>query len=346
MDIRKQHLKQAVDQQIINAKQADDLWALWQQQSEHIPQFGMTHVLYYIGGLLAIGAMSLFMTLGWETFGGAAVVLLCLIYGVVGVALTEYFRNRRLHIPAGTCAVFVVVLVPLAVYGAQQALGFWPDNELGYRDYHRWIDWRWLMMELATLAGAVVMLWRYRYPFLVMPLAVTLWYMSMDIADWVFYGQDGVYDWAFKQQVSVWFGMVMILLAFWIDARNRSRLDYPFWLYLFGVITFWGGLSMMDSDSEWSKFGYFLINAAMVFGGVLIRRRVFAVFGALGMFGYFWHLADKVFKDSWLFPISLTLVGLGIVLTGVWWQKNEAVLTQKLQSKMPEPMRRFMQRKF
>lgn len=25
------------------------------------------------------------------------------------------------------------------------------------------------------------------------------------------------------------------------------------WLYLFGVLTFWGGLSSMDSGSEWGK---------------------------------------------------------------------------------------------
>lgn len=346
MDIRKHHLQQAVEQRIINPQQADALWALWRQQNSHVPQFGFTHVLYYLGGLLAIGAMSLFMNLGWEAFGGTAIVVLCLLYGMAGITLTEYFRKRSLHIPAGICATFVVVLVPLAVYGLQQALGFWPDDTMVYRDYHHWIDWRWLMMELATLAAAAVMLWRYRYPFLVMPVAVTLWYMSMDIADWIFYGHNGVFDWTLKQQVSALFGAVMILLAFWVDFRNQSGRDYPFWLYLFGVITFWGGLSFMESDSEWNKFIYFLLNMGMVFTGVLIRRRVFAVFGALGMFGYCWHLADKIFKDSWLFPISLTLIGLLIVCIGVWWQKNEAVYTQKLQNKMPQAVRRFLQRKF
>ena len=139
--------------------------------------------------------------------------------------------------------------------------------------------------------------------------------------------------------------MLMILLAFWVDFRNQSERDYPFWLYLFGVIAFWGGLSMLDSDSEWSKLLYCLINLAMVLTGVLIRRRVFTVFGAFGICGYCWHLADKIFKDSWLFPISLTFVGLTIVLLGIWWQRNEAVFTEKLQSKMPPAIRRFLQRK-
>ena len=114
MDIRKHHLQQAVEQQIISEQQSDALWQLWQSQQSTVPQFSLNHVLYYLGGLLAIGAMTLFMTLGWETFGGSAIVALCLLYGVPGVVLTEYFHKRGLAIPAGICAVFVVVLVPLA----------------------------------------------------------------------------------------------------------------------------------------------------------------------------------------------------------------------------------------
>ncbi len=36
-------------------------------------------------------------------------------------------------------------------------------------------------MELGTLAIGAIIAWKYKYPFLVMPIAVTLWYMTMDI---------------------------------------------------------------------------------------------------------------------------------------------------------------------
>lgn len=345
MDIRPHHLRQAVAERIINQSQADALWQLWQTQQDEVPQFRFNHVLYYFGGLLAIGAMSLFMTLGWETFGGSAIVLLCLLYGAAGLALTEYFRKRQLAIPAGICAAFVVVLVPLAVYGIQEMLGLWSGDRV-YRDYHRWVDWRWLLMELATLAAGALMFWRYRYPFLLMPVAVTLWYMSMDVAHWIAFGLDGYDDWTLRKQVSVLFGILMIALALWVDFRNQSVRDHPFWLYLFGVLAFWGGLSLMESDSEWRKFAYCMVNVGMVLAGVLIRRRVFLVFGALGIFGYCWHLADRVFQDSWLFPLALTLMGLLMIGLGVWWQKHEARLTIRLQNRMPATVRRFLQQKF
>ena len=344
MDIRPHNLQDAVDRGIINPQQAEALWQLWQTQNHHVPQFRMSHVLYYLGGLIAIGAMSLFMNLGWEHFDGGAIVALCVVYGIAALALTEYFGRKNLLIPAGLTAAFVVVLVPLAVYGAQQALGLWPDD-WHYRDYHRWADWRWVMMELATLAAAALMLWRYRYPFLMLPLAVTLWYVSMDVAEWWLLADTGFAFMEFKYRVSVAFGLAMLALAVWIDFRNHSRRDYPFWLYIFGTLTFWCGLSLLDSDSELAKFVYFLINVALVFAGVLLRRRVFTVFGAMGMFGYGWHLADKIFQDSWLFPIALTLLGLVMVGIGVWWQKNEARLNRQLRQTMPKPIREFLERK-
>ena len=88
--------------------------------------------------------------------------------------------------------------------------------------------------------------------------------------------------------------------------------DYAFWLYVFGVMAFWGGLTSMDSEHEWGKLVYFLMNIGLVLGGVVIQRRVFTIFGAIGMFIYLMHLSNKIFRDSWLFPIALTLIGLGM----------------------------------
>ena len=343
--MNRQQLQEGVAQGIISREQAEALWTLWQDQQHGVPRFDFTHILYYLGGLLAIGAMTLFMNLGWERFGGWGIVASCLLYAVAGLWLLRYFTAKNLPIPAGICAVFVVALTPLAVYGLQQGLGVWPPpDDFRYRDYHRWIEWHWLYMELATLAVAAVMFYRHRYPFLLLPVAFTLWYLSMDATTWL---ADGDFDWRLRRIVSVLFGMGMLALGLWVDIRSRrSGRDYAFWLYVFGALTFWGGLTAMDSNSELTKFIYCLINLGLIGAGALLVRRVLVVFGAIGLVLYVEHLADKFFKDSWLFPISLTLVGLGIVLLGIWWQRNEVVFTEKLQSKMPPAIRRILQRKF
>ena len=185
MHLDKAMLQLAVKQGVLQPEQVAPLWALLEQANADRPGFRASHLLYYFGGLLAIGAMTLFMNLGWEHFGGWGLVLICLSYAIPGLLLTNHFMRQHMPIPAGIIATFVLALTPLAVYGLQQALGFWADGE-AYRDYHRHIDWRWILMELATLAAGAVLLWRYRLPFLVMPVAVTLWYMSMDLTPFLF----------------------------------------------------------------------------------------------------------------------------------------------------------------
>src|SRR5262249_20582869 len=151
-------------------------------REQDTPAFKPAHILYYLGGLIAIGAMSLFMNVGWEQFGGSGLCFISLCYLVAAIGGVEWMLARRLVLPAGLLGALAVVLVPLAVYGLQHMLGYWADGRsLAYRDFHQRIDWRWIFMEFATLAAGTVVLWRYRLPFTVMPVAVTLWYMSMDI---------------------------------------------------------------------------------------------------------------------------------------------------------------------
>lgn len=333
MELNHADLNQAVEAGILNADQSANLWQWLQGRNQHKADFSFTNILYYFGGLIAIGAMTLFMTLGWESFGGKGILFISLAYMALGLVLTHYFLHQKnLPIPAGITAAFVVALTPLAVYGLQNMLGLWADG-YNYRDYHVFIDWRWIVMEVSTLVVGAVMLWRYRLPFMVMPVAVTLWYMSMDLAPFLY--NDEYLGWDHRQMVSVVVGIMMIVLALVVDFRTKNKQkDFAFWLYLFGVMAFWGGLSMMNSDSELGKFIYCLINIGMIIFGAIINRRVFVIFGALGIAGYLGHLSYTLFKDSMLFPIALSALGFAIIALGIWWQKNEAQLFGGLRAKL------------
>ena len=341
---RRSELDGAVREGIISAQQADRLAAYLGVPAAPIgqPRFTFVHVLYYLGGMIAIGAMSIFMTLGWNTLGPWGGCVTAVLYAVLALSLTHWFLERKhLEIPAGITATLAVVMVPLAIFAAQTALGYWGENK-PYRDYHVFIDWRWTMMELGTLGVGAILLWRYRFPFMLMPIAVTLWYMSMDLVPFLL-GQERVYDWEIRKFISLWFGLAMMLVAFWVDLRSRLSRDYAFWLYLFGVLTFWGGLSLMNSGSEWGKLAYCGINVAMILIGAVIGRRVFAVFGGLGVAGYLGYLSYKVFKDSLIFPFALSLVGLAIIGLGVLWQRREAQWSVRLRGLLPGPLRELVE---
>lgn len=346
MQVTRTVLDEATAKGLLGKEQSVALWAFLIERERETPTFKPTHILYYLGGTIAIAAMSLFMTLGWERFQGTGLLLISLGYSAVALALTEYLLGRRhLAIPAGITAALAVVMVPLAVYGAQHALGFWPPDSSAYRDYHTRIDWRWLVMEIATLAAGAIAVWRYRLPFLLMPIAVTLWYMSMDLTPLLFGGDAMNFFSDRAKLVSTCFGVAMTLVAFWLDVRSGQSKDFAFWLYVFGVLTFWGGLTSMDSNNELGKFVYCCINLLMIAIGAALVRRVFAVFGGVGVAIYLGHLSYTVFKDSMLFPVLLTAIGLLVIAAGVFWQRHEAAVGNWLRSLLPAPLRDLVDRR-
>lgn len=352
--ISRSHLDKAIERGLISSEQGNALWRLWSTQSstapDVAPRFSITHVLYYLGGLIAIGAMTLFMNLGWERFGPWALFAIAVAYGIGCILAARSLAGRGLLLPAGILATLAIALVPLATWALQSAFGWWPPGGAGehYRAYHTHIDWRWITLEFVTLIAAVIGLWRLRYPFIVMPLAVTLWYMSMDLARMiVFADRPGWNEWQYYKDFSLVFGLGMLAVAVWVDFRARRSYaegrDFAFWLYVFGTLTFWGGLTMQQSNSELGKFIYMLINLGMVAAGAVLGRRVFAVFGGIGVAMYLGHLSYSVFKDSLIFPFALTAIGLGIVAMGILWQRNEERIGATLRSWLPVGWRELLE---
>ncbi|BCA95458.1 hypothetical protein TUM19329_18190 [Legionella antarctica] len=248
-------------------------------------------------------------------------------------------QNKGHKIPAGICAAFVVVLTPLAIYGFQKGMGWWPDDT-PYQSYHTYIKWHWIFMESGTLIVGIIMAWNYRYPFLIMPIAVTLWYMSMDLTSMI---AGGGFNPELAAMVSVCFGFITVLIAFWVDIRSHNSADYAYWLYIFGVLAFWSGMTAQNSDSELAKLTYLFINLVLIFLGVILNRKVFVLFGGLGVCCYLGHLAFQVFQSSYLFPVALTFLGFVIVGLGILWQKHEQEMTNKMRSILPKPLKELLE---
>lgn len=301
-------------------------------------RFDGVHVAYYFGALIVITAMGFFMTLAWDAVGGLGLAAFSMGYGIAFWFAGETLWARGLSTPGGLLFTIAVCMTPLAAYGVQDALGLWAQGDPGvYREYYTRVRGSWITLELVTIAvGAAALLYR-TFPFLAMPITVALWFMSMDLTPLLFGKNE--FSWAEREWVSVWFGLAMLLASYWIDLKNRLRQDFAFWGYLFGLLAFWGGLSIMDSGSELSRFLYCLINLALIVISVLLRQRSFIIFGSLGVFGYLGHLSYRVFEDSLLFPIALTFLGISVIYAAVTYQRNAAAFTALIQSSLPSEIR-------
>jgi hypothetical protein len=332
MKILLSDLESAAQKGIITSSQVKTLWEYFDSLRPDQAKFQALHVLYYFGGILILASMSWFLTTAWND--GRAVMaisgLFALMYVFVGNTL---WTKQHLKIPGGLLITAAVGLTPVFIYGFQNYTGLWPQQEpSAYRDYHIWVKGSWLFMEIGTIIAAIIALRFFRFAFITFPLAITLWYMSMDLTPLLF-GKD---DFSFDERklVSCIFGLVVLIGSYFVDKKYRDT-DFAFWTYLYGMLAFWGGLSMMDSNSELNKLIYCILNVGFIFVAVYLRRRVFIVFGTIGVLGYIGHLARKVFEDSYAFPIVLALLGIFIVFLGVKYQKNKDKFEALVESCLP-----------
>ncbi len=319
MRCTKEDLDAAVQNKIIERQQAELLWEFLAKRSSGRSGFEVSTVIYYFGGLILLSSMSWFLTTVWDN--GLQVLLTALFFGLFYLIAGRSLWKKALEIPGGLLITAAVGLVPVAIYGLQKHLGWWPDGEPGdFRDYHLSVRSSWFFMEMGTITAAALALRFFPFPFLTFPLALSLWYMSLDIAPLLFGQNEFTYDQTLW--VSLIFGLATLLFAYLLDMRNQIR-DFAFWLYLYGSFAFWCGALLLYKESEWLKFLYCLLNAFLIFFSVFIRRKIFLILGAFGVFGYLFHLAYDIFKDSQAFPIVLSGAGLLILLAGIYYKRHE-----------------------
>lgn len=334
VNISKEDVLRASESGIISTEQAENLWTHFSSVESEKTSFSGVNVAYYFGAFIIISAMTWFATEAFANFSSVGLMIVSLVYfagfSTVGKKL---YDNPQTKTPGGLLLTIAVFMVPLFIFSAQNYAGVWGTEEPGnYKNYFEWIKGGWFFMELGTILTSIIFLYRFRFPFLTFPLAFTLWFLSMDLTALIF--GDSSFSGKQQETVSMLFGLIMLIVTYFIDRRTEK--DYAFWLYLFGLLAFWGGLSLMGSGSELGKFFYFCINIGLVIISVLFRRKVFLVFGAIGAFGYLGYLSQEVFGDSMVFPIILTLIGLAIIWLTIKYARNQKKIETFVNSKLPK----------
>lgn len=304
-------------------------------------KFDMAHLFWYAGALIVIGAMGLFSTVAFSQLGGRALTASAMVYAIAFTLAGHHLWYRKhLRVPAGLLIAIAVSMAPLAVYGVQAELGWW--GKFGQpgtvHDFYTWIKGSWIFMEIAAVMAGAVALRFFRAPFIVLIIAVALWFMSMDLTPWIFDATH--FSFEMRRKVSVWFGLAVIVLAWIVDYRSRSG-DFAFWLHLFGLMAFWGGITASSSATELGRAVYCLFNVGLLLLAVFLMRRAYAVFGTFGISLYLGHLANVVFKDSLLFPFALSMIGIAVIAAGLLYHSRRQAIAAWLATHLPEAVLRL-----
>lgn len=307
--------------------------SLWQRLSQGEPtkaRLSLAHILYFFGALTVIASMTFFMGLCWQTLGVTSVFLLTSLYIALFSALgLKFWSSEETQLPGGLLVTIAVCLVPLATWALQGTLGFWPHGNPGnYSGFFHWIKGGWFGMEVATLLAGALALRRVRFPFLTAPIAFTLWFLSMDLVPLLWGSTVGFRE---RAWISMGFGLLTLALGWFLDRRTRK--DFSYWIYLFGVLTFWGGLTNSGSGTVLGKWIYAGINAGMVLVGAHLGRGVFQLFGMLGFVAVVSEQVYRTFAHVPGFPFFLGLFGIFLIWLGrVLDQRLEAWEQSKAQA--------------
>jgi len=339
MPISERELKDLVAAGVIDAGTAERIAAHFKGAGAEPPRFDLTHTAYYLGALVVMSALGWFMNEAWARYGGWVLTLIAIAYAVAfTVAGESLWGKPGLRQPGGLLFTLAVWMTPLAVFGIQYALGWWPrEARASYQEYYPQISGSWVVMEAATIVAATVALKLRPFPFLTFPLAFALWFLSLDLAA-LLIGSHGLVAFEQKQLITLLFGATVLGVTYLLDRRTDQ--DYAFWLYLFGLVAFWGALTYDGVGSV----TYCLINLGLMLVAVLLQRKTFMVFGAIGVYSYLGHLAFDVFRNSLLFPAALTALGIAIIAAGVWYRSREAAVEAALLRVLPGAVRRTLPR--
>lgn len=276
-------------------------------------------VAYYFGAFMILLAYTFFMGLQWMSLGTTG--QLAVTGGtIIGLGAVGALLRRAGYRVAGGLLIFVATgIVPLLVYTLQRWLGLWPDASLQYADFYNLIRPNWLAMEVVSIVAALLVVRVTRFPLVVLLIAFWGWYLSMDLAHWV--GGAPMWEMGDREQaVGVAVGALMLVLG--VVLQRRARLDYALWLYIFGHLAVMGHLSVLAFQYE-GLLGLLFIATYLGFvvASVVLQRRVFLVFGAIGCYSYTSYLAFRVFEGSLGFTFALAAVGLLVLLSAVGYQR-------------------------
>jgi hypothetical protein len=329
-------LDAAVRDGVVTREQADTLWArAGAPSAAFAPAAQAKGDRRAVALVLLAGAIGAALLLeGWRRLGGGAALALSLTEGAALALAARGLLRRGLPAAAGVAAALAAAAVPLAVRAWLQAAGA-PEGAEFPVDLDHLVASPAFAPAVAWIVAVVIALALTGAPVLAAALVAAVWIAAL-VAAPVAFGPGTT--WTQRGLVSAGVGYVALFVGAVLD--RRTRRDHSAWLYLAGLVVFWGGLISIRGGNTSIAVGI-LGNLVLVLAALALRRRIFAVFGAIGAAADIGHLVHATLDPRANAPV---LVALGVALfLGVRaWHRHAAAWERALLASLPEWGRRLL----
>lgn len=289
--------------------------------------FDPSRTAYYLGALLILFALAWFALEAWERYGGWTLAGIALAYAALFAVLGERLWRGGWRVPGGLLFTAAAGMTPLFVFSVQAGLGIWPvPLESGVRPSPELMSPHLVVIELATVAVLLLVIRLRPFQFHAAALAAAAVALAIDLGPLV----AGPYDSEdVRATLAIVMGLCLVGAGYLLD--HRTREDYSTWLYLGGLGTYF----VLFTAHHHEDLRYPVVSVLFMVTAILVRRRAFMVAGALGLFIYLFYLAGEVFRDSLLFPAALSVIGLGSLLGGVRYARDQDRIRAWLLRRLP-----------
>lgn len=179
-DADDRRLDAAVSLGIITAAQAVEIRALTPERREDTPAASRSApaaaIGYALGALTVLISMAWFLSDRWEWLGPGGALAVSLLYAAVFLVVARRLRRESYPMAAGLAVLLAVGMTPVGTVALLELFDAFASMPAGACSYPEFIFWgcrgEELVVELATLAAALIALRRVRFSPLVLPIAV------------------------------------------------------------------------------------------------------------------------------------------------------------------------------
>src|SRR6476660_195480 len=270
--------------------------------------------LAYLGGLtILVAVLALLSIEAAENGAGGLVGWSAFVLAILTVLAFLSKRNGR-SVTAGLYALSAVAAFVVFFGALLQWFGWLPHANGGvFRGFRFWL----LVLELAAVVAAAVALRIFRFPLLVLVVALASWFFVTDLIS------DGG-DWS--AIVTIANGLALLAIATASDSGG-SRV-YGFWLHAVAGVTIGGGLLWFfhDGDFDWAVIGVVAV-LYITLGDRLLRSSwvVLAAWGLLQMTTHFaerfanvrffaFFVNEQTRQHTWAAPLAYAALGLVFIV--------------------------------
>ncbi len=342
--LRESHLDDAVKDGLLSREQADALRRRAEDAGTPTPLPApfptpdpLRATATAAAALVAAASAAWLLLVAWDRLGGEGGFAVAGAWAVLLANAARWLERRAFRAAGAIAAAGTVAMTGFAVHGLLAALGALADAHVDApATLAGFLGSRMLPGIVAAIAAALVGLRAFGSPILAAVLVAAVWFGVMVGAPVVF---GSAPTWTQRATLSALLGVVALGAGLALDGRTRR--DVAFWLYLSGLVAFWGGLATSHSETRLALLLGAAVNASLVFVAILLRRRVFAIFGGVGLAGVLGRVADAELADP-VVPFVFAAIALGLVAGAAVYHRRAPAWERAVSSRLPDPVRRLL----